>query len=49
MTKSKKRRKKRLKSGVENNPVAKHAHKFNKAAVHRDKKNEYRRWNGTDE
>lgn len=25
------------------NPVAKHAHKFNKAATHRDRKNDYRR------
>ena len=26
-----------------NNPVAKYAHKFNKAAVHRDRKNDYKR------
>lgn len=25
------------------NPVAKNAHKFNKSAVHRDKKNDYKR------
>jgi hypothetical protein len=27
----------------QNNPVAKHARKFNKAAVHRDRKNDYSR------
>ena len=26
-----------------NNPVAKHAHKFNKCATHRDRKNDYKR------
>lgn len=26
-----------------NNPVAKHAHKFNKAARHADRKNDYKR------
>jgi hypothetical protein len=26
-----------------NNPVAKHANKFNKAATHRDRKNDYKR------
>lgn len=26
-----------------NNPVAKHANKFNKCAVHRDRKNDYKR------
>ena len=26
-----------------NNPVAKNAHKFNKAARHRDRKNDYKR------
>ena len=31
-----------MKSAV-NNPVAKHAHKFNKAATHKDRKNDYQR------
>lgn len=26
-----------------NNPVAKYANKFNKAAIHRDRKNDYKR------
>lgn len=26
-----------------NNPVAKHANQFNKAATHRDRKNDYKR------
>lgn len=26
-----------------NNPVAKHAHKFNKSARHKDRKNDYQR------
>lgn len=32
-----------MKSGIQNNPVAKHANKFNKAAVHADRKNDYKR------
>lgn len=32
-----------MKSGIQNNLVAKHARKFNKAAVHRDRKNDYQR------
>ena len=32
-----------MKSGIQNNPVAKHARKFNKAAVFADRKNDYKR------
>lgn len=31
-----------MKSAIQN-PVAKHAHKFNKAATHKDRKNDYNR------
>lgn len=40
MTKSNKKRRERMKS---NNLVAKHARKFNKAAVFADRKNDYKR------
>lgn len=35
--------KKKKKRPIENNPVAKHANKFNKAATMRDRKNDYSR------
>jgi len=41
MSKNGKKRRARMKSL--NNPVAKHANKFNKCAVHRDRKNDYKR------
>lgn len=40
MSKNGKRRRERMKA---NNLVAKHARKFNKAAVHADRKNDYKR------
>lgn len=32
-----------MKSAIKNNPVAKYANRFNKAATHRDRKNDYKR------
>ena len=32
-----------MKSAVKNNPVAKYANQFNKAATHKDRKNDYQR------